>query len=296
MMKEILTILTVVLVGSLSTNCNNFISSRTDSLYMDYDYEKLGYKFFEPSKKHFLNYDLEEISGLSYFKDGQLAAIEDEDGKLFIIETSSGKVTREIKFGKSGDYEGVEVLNDMVYVLRSDGDIYSFSISDKNEVDAKKYETVLESSNDAEGLGYTNGKLMVALKGDEDTDENKAKGKAVYTFDLENEKLDEKELFDIEEEELDEFIEGRKYFKKVNDFDPSAIAQHPLTNDIYLLSADRIIAVFTASYELKEVVLLPSIPFNQAEGICFAPDGTLYISSEGDGGKGKIITINYTIK
>ena len=110
---------------------------------------------------------------------------------------------------------------------------------------------------------------------------------------MERKKLDEKELFSIEEDDLNDFIGNRKYFNRVNDFDPSGIAQNPLTKDIYVLSADKVLVVLNPDYKLKEVIKLNPVTYNQAEGICFDPSGTMYISSEGDGGKGKLIIINY---
>lgn len=291
-MRVIITICSLLFVASLSTNCNTFIAERTDSVYMDYDYDKLGYKLYAPMAKHFLPYDLEEISGLSYYKDGLLAAVEDEDGILFLIETKSGEIAKKIEFGDSGDYEGVEIIDDHVFVLDSDGDIFDFRLSD-GDIDVDKEETELSASNDTEGLGRLGNDLLIALKGSGDIDDNKVDGKAIYRYSVFKRKIYEKEFLSIDEERLNEFISKRKYFNKVNDFDPSGIAVHPITNDIYLLSADKVIVVFNQEKNIKEVIRLNPITYNQAEGICFAPDGTLYISSEGDGGKGKLMTIKY---
>ena len=292
-MRVIITIAFLLFVASLSTNCNTFIANNTDSVYMDYNYEKLGYKLFKPAKKHFLNYDLEEISGLAYYKEGLLAAIEDEDGILYLIDAETGEIAKKIEFGDSGDYEGVEIIDNHVFVLDSDGDIFDFRLTENGEVDVDKEETDLSASNDTEGLGKIGNDLLIALKGSGDTDENNVDGKGIYHYRVFKRKIDEKEFLSIDEDELNEFISKRKYFNKVNDFDPSAIAIHPVTEDIYLLSADKVLVVFNREKEIKEVIRLNPVTYNQAEGICFAPDGTMYISSEGDGGKGKLMTIRY---
>lgn len=280
-------------MASFSTQCNSYLSVETDSVYADYDYKKLGYKLFEPAKKHFLNYDLEEISGLSYYKKGVLAAVADEQAHVYFLEATTGKIIREIDFGKPGDFEGVEIMNDQVYAINSSGDIHWFKLNEKNEVDSRSENTVLSRENDCEGLGQLDGKLLIALKGSGDTGKNKVKGKGIYLYDVDKKEIENKELFSIDEEGINDFIKDRKYFNKINDFDPSAIAQHPITGDLYVLSADKVLVILDENFKMKEVVRLPPITYNQAEGICFAPDGTMYISSEGDGGKGKLMEISY---
>ena len=61
--------------------------------------------------------------------------------------------------------------------------------------------------------------------------------------------------------------------------------------DIYILSADRVLVVYDADLNLKEVAKLNPRMYYQPEGICFSPAGTLYISSEGDGEKGELVAI-----
>ena len=291
---RLLAFVLVALFGlSMSTGCDNFISKNTDSVYMDYDHQRLGYRFFSPDKKHFLSYDLEEISGLTYYQAGRVAAIEDENGFLYIINVTTGKVERKIAFSDPEDFEGVEIIDNQVYVIASNGDLYTFELASSNDIRAKKIETPLTRKNDVEGLAYYHGKLWMALKGDEDIDSNDAKGKAVYAYDLDKKSLISRQWLSISLDDLSDFVKNRKYFNRVHDFDPSGIAIHPMTNDIYLLSADGYLAILTPDHALKELIKLNPITYNQAEGICFSPDGTCYISSEGAGGKGKLMQINY---
>lgn len=260
---------------------------------MDYGYHELGYKLFKPDKKTFLDYYLEEISGLAYYSEDTLAAIEDERGILYLISSDSGEIIRKIEFSNPGDYEGVEILGDKIYILKSDGDIFSFERGHSDEVEAARENTVLSSENNAEGLGASDGNLLVALKGSGNIDDNEVKGKAVYIYDPITKKLKTSEFLTIDKSDLNEFIGKRKYFNKINDFDPSAIARHPITEDYYILSADEVLVVFNTDLDLKEVIRLHPIIYNQVEGICFAPNGTMFISSEGGGGKGKLMQINY---
>lgn len=295
MIRPMLFVLSMCFLAVFSLQCKKTMSEMTDSVYQDYDHQALGYKFFEPSKKFFLGNDLQEISGLSYYSGNLIAAINDEDGELYFINTNTGKVDRKIKFGKNNDYEGVEIINQRAYILESDGDIHYFKIGDADKTDAKKVDTPLDGNN-TEGLAQYKGDLLIFTKENGGYDDHEVDGKAGYRFALKEEKLVKKELMSFGEDDLDDFIEGREYFDGINDFDPSGVAVHPLTNDIYVVSADMAIAVFNPSFELKEVLRLHPNVFNQVEGICFLPDGTMFLSSEGEGGKGKLFKIDYLNK
>lgn len=295
-MREFMT-LNIILISicSLFSNCNTMSMNDEgiDSLYMDYDYKKLGYKFFAPDEEFALHYDLEEISGLSYYKPGILAVVQDESGRLFLINTKDGKIIKSYRFDTTGDYEGVEIIGQTAYIAESNGDIFKFKISDKDDLKVKRENTIFTSKNDVEGLGYYEDYLLVACKASGDTKNNNAEGKAIYRLDPKDLEVKKKEWLSFKKKKIEDFIKGRKYFKKIREIDPSGIAVHPITQDIYIISADRIILVFDQNHQIKEVVRLDNSLYRQAEGICFAPDGTLYISNEGEGSRGEILKFSY---
>lgn len=295
MNRLIMTNFVFVLISIFSSGCDMMTNKggEVDKIYKDYDFEKLGYNFFAPDAKVKLHYDLEEISGLTCYKPGVLAGVQDESGRLFLINTNDGKIIRSIRFDHTGDYEGVEIIGEKAYVMESNGDLFHFEMTEGEEVKSKKENTVFNSSNDIEGLGYIDNYLLVACKASGDTKENNAKGKAIYRLDLKSLKVKKKEWLDFEVKDLSKFIEKRPYFKKVKEFDPSGIAIHPITKDIYIISADKAVIIFNKNHELVEVVKLDGKLYRQAEGICFAPDGTLYISNEGEGARGEILTLKY---
>jgi uncharacterized protein YjiK len=73
-------------------------------------------------------------------------------------------------------------------------------------------------------------------------------------------------------------------------FAPSGIAQHPQTKQWYILSSPkRLLLVIDEQSNLVYLEQLSEKLARQPEGICFAPDGTLYISSEGKGAKGRLL-------
>ena len=71
------------------------------------------------------------------------------------------------------------------------------------------------------------------------------------------------------------------------DFYPAAIAVHPVTHDIFIISTKdtKCIAQFTHDGKLKAFDYLDKEMLPQPEGICFDTKGNLYISTEARHGK-----------
>ena len=105
------------------SGCDAPIRKYFEEIYTPVLYEHSGYDLSSPDTVLNLPADLAEISGLSYLDENHLAAVQDEKGKIFIIDIRDGTITREIKFGKKGDYAGIEIVQGSVYVVKSNGDI-----------------------------------------------------------------------------------------------------------------------------------------------------------------------------
>lgn len=257
----------------------------------------IGYDINNYSKKYVLEKELEEISGLSYYKKNQLMCVEDEDGKVFIYDLKAKKIIQTVKFGKKGDYEGVETVGKEVFVLRSDGKVFNFSMQDAPDVEATSWKTPLSEKNDVEGLGYLKkeGQLLLACKEKSKVDDKKSKGKAIYQFDTKTKKLLPKPFLDLKIDELNNFLESKQVkFKKIKEFKPSAVATHPKTQQTFVIaSVGKLLVILGKDRSLKHVIPLNPKIYVQPEGICFAPDATMYISSEGQDGEGYILEFSY---
>ena len=82
--------------------------------------------------------------------------------------------------------------------------------------------------------------------------------------------------------------------RRLKSFAPSSISIHPFTNDIFIASSrGSTLAVYNRSKVLVDIIALDNILLPQPEGMCFDQLGNLYISSEGQGGLGKLIKYEY---
>ncbi len=86
--------------------------------------------------------DLKEVSGIAYIKDIKLACVQDEIGKIFIYNTDSKKVEKEIEFAGVGDYEGITVVNTTAYIIRADGNIFEVQNYNANKPSVVEHSTL----------------------------------------------------------------------------------------------------------------------------------------------------------
>lgn len=259
------------------TSCD-FIASQ-EKIDSTYNKTVLPYDLLNPDEIVKLPNELNEISGLAWYN-GNIAAVDDEGGNLFIISTS-GEILDKVNFDKGDNYEGVAVTGNFIYAVKGSGDIFEI-----NKPEAKKIENPLTHRNDVEGLAYDkpNNRLLIACKKDAGIKED-VKGRAIYSFNLQSKKLSDNPLFIIHKKDLNQRMISRESDYKIREFAPSGIAIHPVTAHIYLIShRGKALVVLDDSFKVQEVVRLRSRTFKQPEGICFSPDGTLYISNEGRGG------------
>ena len=208
----------------------------------------------------------------------------DEQGKIFIYDLNEKKIIDKIPFGKDGDYEGVEVVGDEVFVLKSNGKLKGFKIGEafEREIDCSEPE-VLEY----EGLGYdpkSKYLLLVAKERKKDVDDKKM----IYAYDF-----DRKVLFKhiaIPEEQVKDEANGKN-------FKPSGIAVNPQTGQTFIIaSSGKKLLILSEKGQKEALISLNPTIFEQPEGICFSADGQLFISSEGKKGEGYILRFEGLIK
>ena len=222
---------------------------------------------------------LKEISGIDYIDSSHIVCIQDEVGSIFIYNTTANIIEREIPFGPPGDYEAIAVVKDVVYVACADGRLYEISNYTAAKPVVKEFGTHLTVKQNVEGLSYDpkTKMLLVAIKGKEDGNQF---FKGIYSFDPVTRKMPVKPILKID---LQDPVFGKAPPKKIQlVIQPSEIAIHPITGDIYITDASRPqLLIMDKSGNIKRLYLLNKNDFPQPEGMTFSPTGECYISSEG---------------
>lgn len=271
--------------------------------------DNFPYQLDKPVEAFEMPNKLREISGLGIDAMGTyLYAVQDEEGKLFMINTTTGEVEKEEKFHKDGDYEGVEFTDGRVYVIKSSGTLYEvINFGEKNQ-EVTKHKFDFSKNSDIEGLGYDEKehRLLISCKGKVGKGEDFDFKKGIFSLGLDSMKMSEAPVYTISVEAVKHFLEIHSTLEKIDKlvklfqpgeefiFGPSGLAVHPKTGDIYITSSvGKLLVVMQRDGHIKHMVKLKKKLHEQPEGIVFAQDGTMYISNEGKKGKGKIYKFAY---
>jgi WD40 repeat protein len=229
-----------------------------------------------PNATYTLPNRLKEISGLSYYKGNEMMCVNDEKGKIFTYDIVKNEITNTLDFGKDGDYEGFEIVNSVAYILRSDGKIKALNLENNAE---ENIDCTLPEVFEYEGLGFdykSNCLLLVTKEMSKKSDNN-----VVYSYNIGSKSFSKR--FEIPQNLIEKNAFGRE-------FKPSGIAVHPISSQIYIIaSAGKKLIILSETGDIISQYSLDGLLFRQPEGICFSPNGQLYVSSEGVKGEGYIL-------
>lgn len=252
-----------------------------------------GYNLATPQKYNMPDV-LQEISGIAFLNgnNATVYAEQDEEGRVFVFPLGSKKHTS-TKFAKNGDYEDIAIAKNKVIVLKSNGDLYAFPLTETQKEQASN---VIETKSilpkgeyEAMYANPANGQLYVLCK--ECKQDKGSKNTSGFILNMQNDgRFTLASNFNVDASTLEK-LTGRKK----GTFHPSALAQHPITKEWYIVSAiNKALVVADQHWKIKAAYHLSSNTFNQPEGIAFDKQGNLFISNEGsDTQYGNILRFDY---
>ena len=253
------------------------------------------YDLGKPQRVLELDESLRELSGLACFND-QFCAIQDEKGKVYFLDAQTGAILHDEKFWDKGDYEDIEIVGERVFVIKSNGNIYESNVYTIDEDATIKYDLGFSSDWNFEGMTYDPVDQVLLICAKRKTSSSR---KEIYSLPINDLYTVGKPRFVLNQtamkNELDKAVDSwsERLVANISDltysFNPSAIAIHPIDDEIYVLSSPiPQLAIFTRDWKLRKIFPLDPSMYKQPESMCFDSSGTLYIGNEGRGGKATI--------
>lgn len=252
-----------------------------------------GYDINKPTKYGMPDI-LQEISGFDFVNgDNRIVyAQQDEDGIVFRLPLGTKDETK-TKFAGKGDYEDISIAKGWVIMLKSNGTLYTFPISETGKEEAtgviENKDLVPKAEYEGMYTDETSGEIYLLCKTcKKDKDTKNASG---YLLKLQpNGTITPVGEFVVDASAVDGITK-----KKKGAFHPSALAKNPLTGEWFIVSSvNKVLLVTDAKWKLKGAYHLSSNIYNQPEGIAFDRDGNLFISNEGSETQlGNILRFDY---
>lgn len=254
-----------------------------------------GYAFDKPDATFRLPDALHEISGLTVAGDTAIIAVQDEIGVLYGLSPDDGSIRWTTDFADAGDFEGLELVGDTVWVVRSDGRL--FVIRPGSDHKTEVMDSGVDDDLNIEGLGWDtkSQRLLLAAKDYLRKSDNSRVVFSVRPSGRSPPALSLEPAYAIPLDELASRFGVSA--NKARDFRPSGVAVHPTTGEVFVLSAGlRSIVVLapqaSGAQKLLHVALLDVDLLPQPEGLAFLGNGDLFVSSE-DNNRGMLVRYNY---
>jgi uncharacterized protein YjiK len=227
---------------------------------------------------------LREISGLALTSDERLLAVTDEQAIVYELDYETGKLVKAFALGRpvvSGDFEGIAVLNDVVWLMTSKGELFAAREGENGErVEYDYYDTKLGKQCELEGLAEVTSRNSVALICKE---ARKKKKQRVFEWSLVNGSFEQIAEFDLPAKAMEDAV-GKKKVR------PSGLTMNPDTGN-WIVVAARQHAVFEVGGDgefIDVIMRLDPDRHRQAEGIAVTRDGRLIIADEAGNGRARL--------
>ncbi len=248
-----------------------------------------GYDLSSP-EKFLMQEELDEISGILYAGDpAQMYTLNDEEGKIYSVDLTKKSRIKPFKFTKKGDFEDLCMDDQYMYALKSNGKVMRISFPFTDSFIVREFDYP-EKGNEFESIVHDPGTKKTVIICKICSTFNNGRVNA-YSLDTSKGEFQYEAAYSPDTAAVMKLMGKQKI-----DVRPSAAAVHPKTGELYIVSSqDRLLIIMkngavTASYKLSKKM------FRQPEGLCFAPNGDMYISNEAVEAIANILAFRYKPK
>jgi uncharacterized protein YjiK len=222
---------------------------------------------------------LKEVSGLALTADGRLLTHGNNQARVFEIDYRHGVLIKQFSVGLDdkavkGDFEGITVASNTIYLLESDGKLYEFHEgADGTSVPYTVHDTGLKSECEFEGVAFAKAINSLLLSCKNVFDKSRKDSLVIYRWKLAPDSGPRLSRLTVPLER----VIGTNGWKSLH---PSDITVEPFHgNYVLIASAEQALIEITPQ---GEPVLARPLPGRhlQPEGVAITPDSLLLISDE----------------
>jgi uncharacterized protein YjiK len=230
---------------------------------------------------------LNEISGLAVTPDGRLLAVDDEVAIIYELDYDDGHLVKAFALGNpvvKGDFEGIAVADDLIYLTTSSGRVYvSAEGADGQRVTFSTFDTDLGDDCDIEGLvqNAENTRLYFLCK--KVRKKSRIAGLTLFAWDIAGRQVRPDESVVLPAKQIMQHL-------RIDRINPSGITIDRHTgNRIIVASRQQALVELAPDGKFVDARSFPlAVRHRQAEGIELAIDGRLLIADEGGTHKARL--------
>jgi uncharacterized protein YjiK len=223
--------------------------------------------------------ELSEVSGLTVAGPDSVFTHDDEYAIIYEFRLSDGHILRAFALDEptlEGDFEGIATAGGRVFLVTSDGLIYSALPGENAErVSYRVYDSGVGPRCEVEGLSQAPeaGELLLLCK--RFRNDNEEARLEIYRWKIGSERAEAEPFLSLP---LAGLLDG----DKLAEFRPSGLEWVPVSGRLYVVSArSRTVLVLGRAGRLVERHRLDATRHPETEGITLMPDGRLVLADEG---------------
>jgi uncharacterized protein YjiK len=228
-----------------------------------------------PLARWVLPQNMAEISGLALTPDGRLFGVPDEHALVSEFDYRRGVVVKQFLLGRrgvQGDFEGIAIAAEVMYLLSSNGRLYEFREgANGTSVEYSIHDLELGKECEFEGLAYDSAinSLLLVCKhvGMKELKDNLV----IYRWNL----VETGERLSRIATPMSQLMTDQGW----KEFRPTGIEVDPQTGNYVIITAERGLVIVSPEGAVLAIRILPET-HDQPEGVAITRDSMLIISDE----------------
>lgn len=253
-------------------------------------YKEDGYfDLIHPSEINILPMGVSSFSDLTLMDSLHLVGIEPISGNVVFLDINNYSISSQLSLGSDFRFQAISRIDSTLILMDSENKVH-FLLPPYDINSFVSSNETIENFHSPGICLHESTKRLFLISEVQEKEEGQFSS-YLYAFNLNKNKLSDEPLFEINLTDIESFAIKNNLSLPTTivansgdtiqglDFNPSAIAVHPKTNEIYILSSDRSLIVYNQFGEVVNFTSLDASIFSKPTGMTFQDNGDLLISN-----------------